>query len=160
MKTLPPFHPLSPAHLTAYAFLRARPIQPSPAPLTGCDDGRNTHTHANGRNDGRKRTKTDACDASLHSPFSIFLFLSNQIHHHLHHHIFLFRAALRNHQCEGHEGAVGDALRSVGVVEIYVFLHVKLIYKKPRFFSRPIQTVFYEKNCIIIMCNCPVCCGL
>ena len=43
--------------------------------------------------------------------------LINQIHHHLHHHIFLLGAALGNHQREGHEGVVRQALGAVGAVE-------------------------------------------
>lgn len=37
----------------------------------------------------------------------------NQIHHDLHHHIFLLSPTLGNHQREGNEGVVGYALVAV-----------------------------------------------
>ena len=43
--------------------------------------------------------------------------LVNQIHHHLHHHVLFLGATLGNHQREGHEGVVRQALGAIGTVE-------------------------------------------
>ena len=43
--------------------------------------------------------------------------LVNQIHHDLHHYILFLGAALGNHQREGHEGVVRQALGAIGAVE-------------------------------------------
>ena len=40
-----------------------------------------------------------------------------QIHHHFYHHILFLGAALGNHQREGHEGVVRQALGAIGTVE-------------------------------------------
>ena len=48
---------------------------------------------------------------------SLSVVLIDQIHHHLHHHVLLLRFALGNHQREGHEGVVSDALAAVFVIE-------------------------------------------
>ena len=50
-------------------------------------------------------------------PAPVSILLVNQIHHHLYHYVLLFRFALRNHQREGHEGVVGDALSAIGGVK-------------------------------------------
>ena len=50
-------------------------------------------------------------------PAPVSILLVNQIHHHLYHYVLLFRLALGNHQREGHEGVVGDALSAVFVIE-------------------------------------------
>ena len=40
-----------------------------------------------------------------------------QIDNNLHHHVFFFRPALGNHQREGNEGTVSDALAAVRMIE-------------------------------------------
>jgi len=50
-------------------------------------------------------------------PAPVSVVLVDQIHHHLHHHVLLLRFALGNHQREGHEGVVSDALAAVFVIE-------------------------------------------
>ena len=47
----------------------------------------------------------------------------NEVHHHLHHRVFLLRAALGDEKGEGDEGAVVDALGVVGMVEDTVLVH-------------------------------------
>ena len=41
----------------------------------------------------------------------------NQVHHHLHHHIFLLSLTLSNHESESHEGIIGKALGAVRAIE-------------------------------------------
>ena len=55
------------------------------------------------------------CRDSIDLPLLILLI--NQIHHHLHHHIFLLGPTLGNHQREGNEGVVGYALVTILCVE-------------------------------------------
>ena len=49
--------------------------------------------------------------------YGLFVSLVNQIHHHLHHHVLLLRAALGNHQRQSHKGVVGDTFGAVFTVE-------------------------------------------
>ena len=50
------------------------------------------------------------------------ILLIYQIHHHLHHHIFLLGPTLGNHQREGNEGVVGYALVTVLCVKHMVVI--------------------------------------
>ena len=52
----------------------------------------------------------------LQIPFSIIV-LIDQIDYHFDHHVLLIRAALGNHEREGHEGIVGDSFMSVRSIE-------------------------------------------
>ena len=54
---------------------------------------------------------------------SLLIALVDQVHHHFHHHIFFLRLALRNHQREGNEGIVGNALAPVFTVKNAVVVH-------------------------------------
>ena len=48
--------------------------------------------------------------------------LINQIHHHFHHHVLLLCFALCNHQSQGHEGVICQALGSVKAVEYAIVI--------------------------------------
>ena len=47
----------------------------------------------------------------------LFISLVNQVHHHLHHHIFLLGLALCNHESERHESVIGKAFGAVRAIE-------------------------------------------
>ena len=47
----------------------------------------------------------------------LFILLINQVHYHLHHHIFLLSLALSNHQSQGNEGIVSQSLGAVFAIE-------------------------------------------
>ena len=47
----------------------------------------------------------------------LLVLLVNQVHHHLHHHVFLLCLAFCNHQCQSHEGVISQALRTILTLE-------------------------------------------
>ena len=52
-----------------------------------------------------------------------------QIHHHLHHHVLIFRTGLSNHQCKCYQGVFGSVLSAVLAVQNAFFsINVQIIH--------------------------------
>ena len=47
----------------------------------------------------------------------LFVPLINQIYYDLHHHVFLLRLAFSDHQRQGYESVISQALRAVSTIE-------------------------------------------